>query len=126
MDWQSIIMTLLGGTTAASIYAAIKYRKQNKALKDNEVKDSDTQTQSKQIDLGVKYQTQMLDLLDKVSAKQDTAADNQKQMLAKIDRLDEREDKTERQMANIVAYLNGDYQDFLERQYRQPKKGVAK
>ena len=119
-------MTLLGGTTAASIYAAINYRKQNKALKDNEVKDSDTQTQSKQIDLGVKYQTQMLDLLDKVSAKQDTAADNQKQMLAKIDRLDEREDKTERQMANIVAYLNGDYQDFLERQYRQPKKGVAK
>lgn len=121
MDLNSIIIGLLSTTSLGGIFSALVFFRQNKALKKNEVKNSDTEAQSQQIDLGVKYQTQMLDLLDKVSAKQDTAALNQEQMLAKIDRLDEREDKTERQMANIVAYLNGDYQKFLDRQYRKPK-----
>lgn len=121
MDWNGIIIGLLSTTSLGGIFSALVFFRQNKALKKNEVKNSDTEAQEKQIDLGVKYQTQMLELLDKVSAKQDTAASNQKEMLAKIDRLDEREDKTERQMANIVAYLNGDYQKFLDRQYRKPK-----
>ena len=121
MDWNGIIIGLLSTTSLGGIFSALVFFRQNKALKKNEVKNSDTEAQEKQIDLGVKYQTQMLELLDKVSAKQDTAASNQKEMLAKIDRLDEREDKTERQMANIVAYLNGDYQQFLDRQYRKPK-----
>lgn len=121
MDLNSIIIGLLSTTSLGGIFSALVFFRQNRALKKNEVKNSDTEAQSQQIDLGVKYQTQMLDLLDKVSAKQDTAALNQEQMLAKIDRLDEREDKTERQMANIVAYLNGDYQKFLDRQYRKPK-----
>lgn len=51
MDWNTLIMTLLSGTTIASIYAAIKYRKQNKTLKDNEVKKDDADTQEKQINL---------------------------------------------------------------------------
>ena len=121
MDWNGIIIGLLSTTSLGGIFSALVFFRQNKALKKNEVKNSDTEAQEKQIDLGVKYQTQMLELLDKVSAKQDTAASKQKEMLAKIDRLDEREDKTERQMANIVAYLNGDYQKFLDRQYRKPK-----
>ena len=121
MDWNGIIIGLLSTTSLGGIFSALVFFRQNKALKKNEVKNSDTEAQEKQIDLGVKYQTQMLELLDKVSAQQDTAASNQKEMLAKIDRLDEREDKTERQMANIVAYLNGDYQKFLDRQYRKPK-----
>lgn len=121
MDWNAIVIGLLSTTSLGGIFSALVFFRQNKALKKNEVKNSDTEAQEKQIDLGVKYQTQMLELLDKVSAKQDTAASNQKEMLAKIDRLDEREDKTERQMANIVAYLNGDYQKFLDRQYRKPK-----
>lgn len=121
MDWNAIVIGLLSTTSLGGIFSALVFFRQNKALKKNEVKNSDTEAQEKQIDLGVKYQTQMLELLDKVSAKQDTAASNQKEMLVKIDRLDEREDKTERQMANIVAYLNGDYQKFLDRQYRKPK-----
>ena len=121
MDWNGIIIGLLSTTSLGGIFSAIVFFRENKRLKRNEVKNSDTDAQEKQIDLGVKYQTQMLELLDKVSAKQDTAASNQQQMLTKIDRLDEREDKTERQMANIVAYLNGDYQKFLDRQYRKPK-----
>lgn len=121
MDWNGIIIGLLSTTTLGGIFGSVVYYRENKKLKKNEVKNSDTEAQEKQIDLGVKYQTQMLELLDKVSAKQDTAASNQQQMLTKIDRLDEREDKTEQQMANIVAYLNGDYQKFLDRQYRKPK-----
>ena len=125
MNWISILVGLLGTTTIGGIWGAIVFYKENKRLKKNEVKDSDTNTQSQQIDLGVKYQTQMLELIEKVSQKQDSSADNQAMMLAKIDRIDERQDKSDRQLANIVNYLNGDYQHFLERQYgggRKPKK----
>ena len=124
MDWNAIILTLLGTTSFGGIWAALAYRKENKALKKNEVKDSDTNTQSQQIDLGVKYQTQMLELIEKVNAKQDSSAENQEKMLAKFDKLDERVDNTEKILGNIVTYLNGDYQHFLERQYggRKPNK----
>lgn len=78
MDWNGIIIGLLSTTSLGGIFSALVFFRQNKALKKNEVKNSDTEAQEKQIDLGVKYQTQMLELLDKVSAKQDTAASNQK------------------------------------------------
>lgn len=124
MDWTGIIIGLLGTTTLGGIWSAIVFFKENKKLKKNEVKDSDTNTQSQQIDLGVKYQTQMLELIEKVNAKQDSSAVNQEKMLAKFDKLDERVDNTEKILGNIVTYLNGDYQHFLERQYggRKPNK----
>ena len=124
MDWTGIIIGLLSTTTLGGIWSAIVFFKENKKLKKNEVKDSDTNTQSQQIDLGVKYQTQMLELIEKVNAKQDSSAENQEKMLAKFDKLDERVDNTEKILGNIVTYLNGDYQHFLERQYggRKPNK----
>ena len=124
MDWTGIIIGLLSTTTLGGIWSAIVFFKENKKLKKNEVKDSDTNTQSQQIDLGVKYQTQMLELIEKVNAKQDSSAVNQEKMLAKFDKLDERVDNTEKILGNIVTYLNGDYQHFLERQYggRKPNK----
>lgn len=121
MDWNALILGLLGTTTLGGIWSAIVFYRENKKLKGNEVKNSDTEAQSHAIDLGVKYQTQMLELIEKVNAKQDSSAENQEKMLAKIDRLDEREDKAERQLANIVNYLNGDYQKFLDRQYGRKK-----
>ena len=117
MDWNALIMSLLGGTTLASLVTGIVYYRENKKLKKNEVKHSDVETQKSEIELGELYQKKMLELIETVSSKQDTSAANQQKMLDKIDRLDEREDKAERQLANIVAYLNGDYQSFLNRQY---------
>ena len=120
MDWNTLIMTLLSGTTIASIYAAIKYRKQNKTLKDNEVKKDDADTQEKQINLAELYKDKVLDLLDQVSQKQDSGNNNQARILDKLDTLDGRMDKVENKVSDIVTYLNGDFQDYLARVH-QPK-----
>lgn len=125
MDWNTLIMTLLGGTTFASIYAAIKYRKQNKTLKDNEVKKDDAETQEKQINLAELYKDKVLELLkliEQVSKKQDSGNHNQTRILQTMDILCERMDKMENSVGGIVTYLNGDFQKFLERQHA-PKRG---
>lgn len=132
MDWNAIILTLLGTTSFGGIWAALAYRKENKALKKNEVKDSNTNTQSQQIDLGTKYAQEMLNLIERVEGKMESSEGNQKQMLEKIDeirskqdRLDERQDKYEQMQGHILQYLNGDFQRFLDRQYGR-KKSVKK
>lgn len=122
MDWNSLLLGLLGTTTLGGIWGAIVFYRENKKLKQNEVKNSNTESQSQQIDLGVKYQEQMLDLIDKVRQKQDSSAENQQKMLEMVHKIDERQDKTENQLANIVNYLNGDYQDFLRRQFAPKPK----
>lgn len=133
MDWNAIILTILGTTSLGGVgafIAAIAYRKENKQLKKNEVKNSNTDAQSQQIDLGTKYAKEMLDLIERVEGKLETGEGNQKEMLAKMDdlaskqdRLDERQDKYEQMQSHILTYLNGDFQKFLERQYgsRKPK-----
>ena len=129
MDWNTLIMTLLSGTTIASIYAAIKYRKQNKTLKDNEVKKDDADTQEKQINLAELYKDKVLDLLDQVSQKQDSGNNNQARILDKLDTLDGRMDKVENKVSDIVTYLNGDFQDYLARVHqpkpRKPRKQAS-
>ena len=124
MDWNALIITLLGGTTFASIVSSIVYYRENKKLKKNEVKNSDTDAQSQQIDLGTKYAKEMLDLIERVEGKMESSEGNQKQMLEKIDeirskqdRLDERQDKYEQMQGHILTYLNGDFQKYLARQY---------
>ena len=116
MDWNAIIMTLLSGTTFAGLVTGIVYYRENKRLKQNEVKNSDVETQKQQIELAELYKDKMLNLLDEVSKKQDTGNANQAKMLNKLDKLDERVDALENRVGNIVTYLNGDYQGFLKRQ----------
>ena len=117
MDWNSIIIGLLGTTTLGGIFGSIVFYRENKQLKHNEVTNSDTETQQKQINLGELYQTKMLELIERVSQKQDSSAANQAKMIEKIDRLDNRMDKSERELSNIVIYLDGDYQKFLDKRY---------
>lgn len=122
MDWTSIIMALLGGSSALGILGAIVYRKENKKLKQNEVKVSTVDAQKQEIELAEMYKDKMLDLLEQVSSKQESGNENQTRILQKLDTLDSRMDKMDGKVADIVAYLNGDFQDFLERQHGPRKK----
>ena len=122
MDLNAIIIGLLSTTSLGGIFSALVFFRQNKALKKNEVKNSDTEAQEKQIDLGVKYQTQMLGLLEQVSQKQDTGNTNQAKMLDKLDTLDTRMDGVETRVSDIVTYLNGNFQEFLKEQHRKPTR----
>jgi hypothetical protein len=50
MDWNTLIMTLLGGTSIIGLVQAVRYRKENKRLKENEVKLSNIDAQKQEID----------------------------------------------------------------------------
>jgi len=123
MDWNTLIMTLLGGTSIIGLVQAVRYRKENKRLKENEVKLSNIDAQKQEIDLAEMYKdkvVELAELMEQVSKKQDSGNDNQARILQKLDTLDERMDKVEGKVSDIVTYLNGDFQDYLQRQH-QPK-----
>lgn len=106
MEWTEILNIILGGTSVVAIVGFVVYRKQNKRLKDNEVKASDVDTQRQQIELAELYKDKVLELIGQVSEKQDTGNENQKRILDKLDRV---EDK----VGDIETYLNGPYHQWL-------------
>ena len=98
MDWTSIILALLGGTSVAGIFEAVRYRRQNMKLKDAEATTADTEAQEKQMNLAESYLEKVLALTEKGNANQD-------EMIKRLDTLDGRID-------NIEAYLNGEFKDW--------------
>lgn len=129
MDWNTLIMTLLGGTSIIGLVQAVRYRKENKKLKQNEVKVSTVDAQRQEMELAEMYKDKVLDLLDQVSQKQDSGNNNQARILDKLDTLDGRMDKVEGKVSDIVTYLNGDFQDYLARVHqpkpRKPRKQAS-
>ena len=51
MQLSEILNIIFGGTSVVAVIAWLYFRKENKALKKNEVKVSDVDTQKQQIDL---------------------------------------------------------------------------
>ena len=98
MDWTSIILALLGGTSVAGIFEAVRYRRQNLKLKDAEATTADTEAQEKQMNLAESYLEKVLALTEKGNANQD-------EMIRRLETLDGRID-------NIEAYLNGEFKDW--------------
>lgn len=103
------ILTLLTGFVS---YENIKFKKENKRLKQNEVVTSDMDVSEKKIDLGDKY-------LEKVLALTEKGNENQAAMMEKLNILDQRTDKQDLLIAFIVEYLNGDFNQFLARKQKE-------
>lgn len=122
MDLSIILNIIFGGTSIISIIGFFIYRKQNKELKNNEVKKDDAETQEKQMNLAELYKDKVLDLIEQVSKKQDSGNHNQTRILQKLDTLDSRTDGIETRLGDVVTYLNGDFQEFLKRQHGPRKK----
>ena len=55
MELTVLLNYILGGTSLAGIIGTLVYYKHNKRLKQNEVSQSDTKTQSEQINLGMQF-----------------------------------------------------------------------
>jgi hypothetical protein len=103
------ILTLLTGFVS---YENIKFRRENKKLKQNEVVTSDVDVSEKKIDLGDKYLEKVLKLTEKGN-------ENQAAMMEKLNILDQRTDKQDLLIAFIVEYLNGDFNQFLARKQKE-------
>jgi len=143
IDWNAIILALLSTTTLGGIVAAIRYRKQNKKLKENEVKVSDANTQTEQINLGELFVQKSAEMFQRMQELQEeTLKATQKNgndnadIIKKVNEVVEEQKRIvlrQQEMANVqdgilkelkrqadeqshlVKFVNGEYQDFLVR-----------
>lgn len=134
MEWNSIILAVIGVMFSWETFNNIKYRRENKKLKENEVKTSDVDTQKAQIELGdlfldkskemfqkmqeLQEQTllatkkngidneDIIRQLNEVVAEQKKLAEEQQRQGGELKRLTEGQE-------HIVSFLNGEYQSFL-------------
>lgn len=126
-----ILSYVFGSTTLIGAITFIVFWRQNKKLKENEVKVSSADAQKQDIDLSDYFKDKMLSMMDEFSERQKKGSENQQQMMDKMKELKEqnskqdailaklveRADKQERSMADLVEYMNGEYQDHLKRKY---------
>lgn len=112
-NWISIILALLSGTTVASVVEAIRYRQQNKKIKDSEATISDVEAQKSKLDLITKVKDEMLSMVEIVKQANEKSFANQDEIITKLGRLDERLENLEIETSNITTYLNGPYHQWL-------------
>ena len=116
MDWNSIIIDALSVTSILSIIGLIRFWKQNKRLKNNEVTKDNVETQKAEIDLANLYKEEMLKVIELLKSSQSENTDNQEKMINKLDNLDTRLEKIEIKTTDIETYLNGPYHEWLASQ----------
>jgi hypothetical protein len=108
---SEILLAFLTPTTVGAVILAIRYWKQNKMLKNNEVQKDNIAVQKEKIDLGDIF-------IEKVRELSEEANGVTILHLKKIDN-DLAELKVE--MRDLCAYLNGDYKDFKKNLIKKKK-----
>lgn len=125
-----IITVLFSGGFLFGLYKLIKYRKQNKTIKDNQANNSTTESINMQLALMKTYWTDMMSMMEDVkqSAKQGNL--NQNEIISSIKTLDNRMDSMEVTLSNLVEWADGPFNQFLadkqenlkENKYSEKKK----
>ena len=118
MDWTQIIMMILGGTTVGGTISALVYRKQNKRLKNNEVKTSDVATQKAQMDLGEEYLKKVMELSEMNYQQSLKNGKDNAEIIEEVMKVKEN-------VNSIVSYLNGDYQKYLSRKAKDTEHNLV-
>ncbi|MBQ5478222.1 MAG: hypothetical protein IIT64_10535 [Bacteroidaceae bacterium] len=113
IDWNTIILTVVTVLFSWETFNNIKYRKENKKLKQNEVKTSDAETAKQQIDLVVYFKEQTLTMLQQIQDMQAKGNDNQSTMMEDMKQLKIQNERQDALLTDIVTYLNGDFQRYI-------------
>lgn len=127
MDWALVFSTLAGGGIMSGIIELgihIRNRKADKVKAEAEAAQassnaevSDVEAQKAKIDLGEMFLGKAQEWFTQIEQMQktgyETNAANQKKMMQTLERLDERTENVEITLADVVKYLNGDYQQWL-------------
>lgn len=119
MELTEILNIVFGGTSVVAVVAWLYFRKENKRLKQNEVKVSDVDTQRQQMDLGEDYLKKVMELSElnyKATLKNGT--DNS-EIIGEVKRIGKKVD-------DIEGYLNGDFQAYLKKKNKTTKPKTAK
>lgn len=127
MDWMSILQMIVGGGFVAGVVELgtwIRNRKADKVKAEAEAAQasataevSDVEAQKAKIDLGEMFLGKAQEWFTQIEQMQKSGneanAANQKKMMQTLERLDERTENVELSLADVVKYLNGDYQQWL-------------
>lgn len=150
MDWNSIILAAVAFMFSWETWHNIKYRRENKKLKENEVKTSDVDTQKAQIELGDLFLDKSKEMFQKMQelqeqtllATQKNGVDNEdiirqlNEVVSEQKRIAEVQEKQGEEMKrqgeelkrlsegqeHMVSFLNGEYQNFLKENGFKSKK----
>ena len=133
MDWTEILNWVFGGTSLVGLATTLIFWSKSKRAKEaetvtaesnaqqskSEAEQADIATQMQKIELGNKYMKDTLDMVELVKKLLDRSDGNQEKMMQKLDTLAEQNKKQDGLLTDIVTYLNGDFQEFLQRTHKK-------
>ena len=133
MDWTEILNWVFGGTSLVGLATTLIFWSKSKRAKEaetvtaesnaqqskSEAEQADIATQMQKIELGNKYMKDTLDMVELVKKLLDRSDGNQEKMMLKLDTLAEQNKKQDGLLTDIVTYLNGDFQEFLQRTHKK-------
>ena len=133
MEWTEILNWVFGGTSIVGLATTVIFWNKSKRAKEaetvtaesnaqqskSEAEQADIATQMQKIELGNKYMKDTLDMVELVKKSLDRSDGNQEKMMQKLDTLAEQNKKQDGLLTDIVTYLNGDFQEFLQRTHKK-------
>ena len=112
---ETIMLSLLSGTTVAGIFTSIRFWKSDKKLKEIELKKNTVEQQNGEIDLAGKY-------LQKVMEITEDGNKSMKDVGSKIEGIERKVDDISGTMKDVVTFLNGDFKKFQNKKYDKTSK----
>lgn len=133
MELTEILNWVFGGTSLVGVATTLIFWSKSKRAKEaetvtaesnakqsvSEAEQADIATQVQKIELGNKYMEDTVKMVEMVKQSLDIGNENQKTMIQKLDALSEQNDKQDALLTDIVTYLNGDFQEFINRTHRR-------
>lgn len=124
MEYSVLLNYILGGTSLVAIVLFFIFFKQNKKLKLNEVSQSDTKTQSEQINLGLQFiesANKAADIIQQASQNTDSKIDAlSRRIETKMTGITRNQTSMNKKLKLIEKYLNGGFAEFQQNQ-KTPK-----
>lgn len=133
MEWTEILNYIFGGTSLVGFVTTFIFWSKSKRAKEaetvtaesnaqqskSEAEQADIETQKQKIDLGNKYIEDTFKTVEMMKDLLNRSDGNQEKMMRKLDTLAEQNKKQDGLLTDIVTYLNGDFQEFLNRTHRR-------
>ena len=126
MDWTELLNYIFGGTSIVGLVTTLIFWSKSKRKEEaetqkteSEAEQADIETQKQKIDLGNKYIEDTFKTVEMMKDLLYRSDGNQEKMMRKLDTLAEQNKKQDGLLTDIVTYLNGDFQEFLNRTHRR-------
>lgn len=120
METSVLLNYVFGTTSFVAIVLFLIFFKQNKKLKNNAVTQSDTKTQSEQINLGMQFIEQSarsVELIQQATQNTDTKIDALSQRIElKMTNMTRNQTSMNKKLKLIEQYLNGGFKQYVEDQ----------